>query len=59
MSKHKLKFLRQSAIIYEKKLIEIDVYQCIHCKRLQIITVEDPHIISLGGRMGKEIETQS
>lgn len=53
---HKFKHLRQSAVILHGELVEIDVYQCIECKKLQIITVEDPHIISLGGRLGEEIE---
>ena len=56
MHEHKFKWIRQSAVIYQGKFTEIDVYQCIDCKELQIITVENPKIISLGGRMGKEAE---
>lgn len=56
MCKHRFKWIRQSAVIYQGKLIEIDIYQCLECKKLQIITVEDPKIISLGGRLGEETE---
>lgn len=53
---HKFKFLRQSRVVYEGENIDIDVWQCIYCKKLQIIDKDNSKIIFLGGRMGEEIE---
>ena len=55
MCDHRFKFLRQSMILFEGKMTVIDVWQCIKCKKLQIINKDNCKIISLNGRMGEEI----
>lgn len=55
MHVHKFKFLRQSMILFERKTVVIEVWQCIKCKKLQIINKDDYRIISLNGKMGEEI----
>lgn len=56
IQKHKFKFLRQSMVILKGKTTVIDVYECIYCKKLQIIDNEACKIISLNGQMGEEVE---
>ena len=56
MNNHKFKFLRQSVILFKGKLIEIDIWECINCKKIQIINKDSCKIISLNGRMGEEIK---
>lgn len=56
MCNHRFKFLRQSMIFYKKRFIEIDVYQCINCQKLQIIDRDESKIISLNGAMGEEVD---
>lgn len=56
MCKHKFKFLRQSMVLYKNEMVEIDVWECVNCNRLQIIDIKNSKIISLGGRIGEEIK---
>ncbi len=53
--KHKFKFDRQSMVILKGKCVVINIWKCICCGGLQIIDKEECKIISLGGRMGKEV----
>jgi len=56
MHKHKLKFLRQSIILYKGKSTTIDIYQCIDCKKYCIINTKTDSRISLNGDIGEEID---
>ena len=54
--KHKFKLDRQSMVILNKKCVEIDVYKCIVCNKIQIIDKDKSRVISLGGKMGEEAD---
>lgn len=55
MCEHKFKWDRQSVVIYNGKLIEIDVWKCVYCEQLQIIDRENSKVISLDGMLGVEV----
>ena len=56
MINHKFKLDRISMVLYKGKMIEIEVWKCIYCNKLQIIDKDNCKVISLDGRMGEEIE---
>lgn len=56
MCKHKLKWIRQSGILNKGKFMIIDVYQCQVCKKYWIVDTATDGKISLGGKIGEEIE---
>lgn len=55
MCKHKLKFRRQSMILYKGKPTDIDVWQCEKCQKYWIVDVKKDIQISLNGAIGQEI----
>lgn len=55
MCKHQFKWDRQSMVIIKGKCVVIDIWKCIHCGELQIIDKDKCKIISLGGKLGKEV----
>lgn len=55
MEKHKLKFIRQSAVLHQGELTEIDIYQCKECDKYCIIDTKTDSKISLSGKIGEEI----
>jgi len=56
MCEHKLKFLRQSMILWKGHPLEIDIYQCQICGKHWIINTETDGKISLDGKIGEEID---
>lgn len=53
--KHKLRFKRQSTVLYKGKPTEIDVYKCDNCEKIYIINTKTQTKISLNGLIGQEI----
>ena len=55
MRKHRLKLLRTSGILYIGKFIEIEVWQCLECKKYMILDAKTGKKISLNNEIGEEI----
>ena len=54
--KHEFKFEKRTAVILRGKAVEIEIFRCVNCDKIQIIDKEKCRVISLKGRLGEEAE---